>query len=168
MHRRTNILLLLILGVALGLTAVAQTKPNPGFEKMKTLVGQWQGTNAQGKPVSVKYELVSAKSALMETLVGDEGETMVTMYHADGDKMMMTHYCAAGNQPRMKAGNVAADAKQIAFSFQDATNLGSPDAGHMHGLTVAFVDKDHLNQTWMWREKGKPDKIETFHFTRKK
>jgi len=32
-----------------------------------------------------------------------EHESMVTMYHLDKGRVMMTHYCSAQNQPRMQA-----------------------------------------------------------------
>jgi len=44
--------------------ALAQTKPNVGFEKLKTLVGEWDGKTENGKPVRVSYKLVSGKTAL--------------------------------------------------------------------------------------------------------
>ena len=93
---------------------------------------------------------------------------MVSMYHLDGDRLMMTHYCGAGNQPRMRAGQVGADAREIVFTFQDATNLPNADAGHMVGLTLTWQTKDHITQAWTWREKGKPDLVEKFDLVRKK
>ena len=67
-------------------------KTLPEFEKMKSLVGEWKGTSMDKKPATVTYTLVSDDSALMERLaVGGESE-MLTMYHPDGDHLMMTHY----------------------------------------------------------------------------
>lgn len=146
----------------------AHSGDNSGFERMKSLLGAWVGTNAEGKPVSVRYELTSAGSALMETLVGEGGETMVTMYHPDGARLMLTHYCGAGNQPRMTASDVAPDARQITFAYLDATNLSGPDAGRMQALKVIFEDRTHFIQEWTWREPGNQDKIERFGFTRSK
>ena len=58
-------------------------------------------------------------------------ETMVSMIHLDGpNRLLMTHYCGAGNQPRMQA-SVSPDGKTITFNYVDATNLSAPDAGHM-------------------------------------
>jgi hypothetical protein len=54
----------------------------------------------------------------------------------------MTHFCAAQNQPRLKATTVDPDA--ITFSFVDITNLRSPTAGHVHGLEVRFLEPDHI------------------------
>ncbi len=103
----------------------------------------------------------------MERLhAGAEGE-MVTLYHPDGERLMMTHYCLANNQPRMRAAAAGSEPKKISFAFVDAANLPSPAAGHMHALELAFQDNDHFTQTWTWREKGQ-ERQEVFQLTRKK
>ena len=86
--------------------------------------------------------------------MGGESE-MVTIYHPDGDHLMMTHYCSAHNQPRMRSQTVAGGSKIITFDLVDVTNLSAPDAGHMKKLVVTFVDKDHFTQEWTWSRKGK-------------
>jgi hypothetical protein len=91
---------------------------------------------------------------------------MVTMFHLDGPVLMVTHYCSAGNQPRMVAGP-SKDPKVIAFTFKDVTNLSSPTAGHMRGLVLTMVDKDHHTEQWTFRQDGK-DQTDTFTFARKK
>lgn len=165
--------------VWLGLTALAgalafadakpgqASRPNPGFEKLKSLVGTWQGTAKDGKPVSVSYALVSDGSALMEDLGHGTESNMITMYHPDGGRLMMTHYCASHNQPRMRADGVSPDGKTLTFSFLDVTNLASPDAGRMERLVISFEDKDHFTQEWTWKDKDKTT-AEVFHFARKK
>ncbi len=142
-------------------------KTLPEFEKMKSIVGEWKGTSMDGKPVTATYILVSDSSALMERLtMGGESE-MVTMYHPDGDHLMMTHYCSAHNQPRMRSKVVSADTKDITFDLVDVTNLSAPDAGHMKKLVVTFADKDHFTQEWTWTQGGK-EKAEVIHFERVK
>ena len=120
-----------------------------------------------GKPATVTYTLVSDNSALLERLaMGGESE-MVTIYHPDGDHLMMTHYCSAHNQPRMRSQTVTAESKHITFDFVDVTNLSAFDAGHMRKLVVMFGDKDHFTQEWTWREKGKETTV-VIHFERSK
>ena len=148
----------------------AVPKSTPGFEKLKTLTGEWSGKTKDGSAVGVSYKVVSNGTAIMEMLsMAKEGEAdMVTVYHPDGDNLIMTHYCSANNQPRMKALPVSGEIKTLTFSFLDATNLSGPDAGHMHRLAVNFQDKDHFTQEWTWREKGKDAFTEVFKFERKK
>jgi hypothetical protein len=159
-HIKTFIKWFAIILAVMALSAgVCFAKTTPEFEKMKSLVGEWKGTSMDGKPATVTYTLVSDNSALMERLVmGGESE-MVTMYHPDGDHLMMTHYCSAHNQPRMRTQTVAAEGKIITFDLVDVTNLSAPDAGHMKKLVVTFVDKDHFTQEWTWREKGKENAV---------
>jgi hypothetical protein len=137
------------------------------FEKMKSLVGEWQGKSSEGKAATVTYTLISDKSALMEKL-GAHGESeMITMYHPDGGTLMMTHYCSAHNQPRMRSNGGLLEGKEITLDFVDATNLSAPDAGHMKKLVVTFVDKNHFTQDWTWSEKGN-EGTTTFNFERRK
>jgi hypothetical protein len=142
-------------------------KTIPDFEKMKSLVGEWQGKSLDGNTAKVSYTLVSDDSALMEKLVmGGESE-MVTMYYPDGDHLMMTHYCSAHNQPRMRSEAGPLERKNIVFDLVDITNLSAPDAGHMKKLAVTFVDPDHFTQEWTWREMGK-EGTEVIQFERKR
>ena len=140
----------ILIVIVLLFTSVCFAQTNPAFETMKSLKGEWKGTGHEGKPVSVSYTVVSGGTAVLETLADPP---MVTTYYLDGDNLMLTHYCMANNQPRMKAG--AQQGNAIEFSFVDSTNLKSADAGHMHGLTVTVKDADHLQQQWTWSEKGK-------------
>lgn len=166
--RKLTWLFLCALGFALcARPSAAQTNANPGFDKMKTLLGEWDGKTTNGKAVQVSYRLVSNGTALMEALHPAEESEMVTLYTADGEGVAVTHYCSANNQPRMRSAPASGDPQKLDFSFVGATNLTRPDVGHMHRLAVAFQDNDHFTQSWTWRENGK-DKTETFTFTRKK
>jgi len=145
----------------------ATIKTIPDFEKMKSLVGEWQGKSLDGNTAEVSYTLVSDSSALMEKLaMGGESE-MVTIYHPDGNHLMMTHYCSAHNQPRMRSQTASGESKDIVFDLMDVTNLSAPDAGHMRKLVVTFEAKDRFSQEWTWREKGKESTV-VIHFERKK
>src|SRR3989442_2479377 len=113
-----------------------QAKPNYGFVKMKALVGAWQGTAKDGKSVKVTYSLVADGSAVMETLEPGNESAMITMYHPDGSRVMMTHYCSAHNQPRMRAEAASADPKSRTFNFVYATNSSSPSQVRMDSVLV--------------------------------
>jgi len=128
-----------------------KTRPNAGFEKLKPLVGNWQGKSSEGKPVTISYALVSDGSALVEKIGAGSEHEMVTVYYPDGDRLMMTHYCSLHNQPRLRAEAGPADSRKLIFDFVDATNMPSPDAMHMHKLVVNLEDKDHLVQEWTWK-----------------
>jgi len=88
------------------------------------------------------------------------------MFNLDGDRLLMTHYCAVGNQPRMVAGP-SPDGKTFTFSFLDATNLATPDASHMNHLVISRLDANHHTEEWVYNDHGKEMK-EVFDLWRKK
>jgi len=142
-------------------------RTNPGFEQLKSLAGDWEGLNAEGKPVHVEYQIASNGTALMERLHPMGDVEMVTMYSSDGDRLAVTHYCNTGNQPQMQTAPVTAATQQFSFDFVRATNLDSPAAGHMGKLVVTLQDHAHFTQQWSWVENSKVAHTEVFHFTRK-
>jgi hypothetical protein len=143
-------------------TALAQSEAQKTFDKLKSLTGTWQGKDAQGKTVQVSYRMTAGGSALMSEI---EVENMITMFHFDGDRLLMTHYCGAGNQPRMK-GSSSADGKTITFEFVDATNLPTPQTGHMHRVVFNLIDANHHTEAWTFLDNGKEVK-ELFELQRK-
>jgi hypothetical protein len=153
-----------IVSVLAATLAIAQTNAQKTFDKLKTLDGMWEGKDPQGQDVKVSYRSTSGGSALMSEIMGKED--MITMFHLDGDRVLMTHYCGAGNQPRMKA-TASPDGKTITFDFLDATNLASTDAGHMHRMVLSFIDPNHHTEEWTFLDHGKEMK-ETFALQRKK
>jgi len=144
-----------------------KTRPNAGFEKMKPLVGNWQGTSEDGKPVRISYTLASDGSVLVEKIESGTEKEMVTVYHPDGDRLLMTHYCSLHNQPRMRAEAATAESGKLIFDFVDATNMSSPDAMHMHRLAVTFEGKDRFAQEWTWKS-GEKEGTVVFRLERKK
>ena len=93
-------------------------------------------------------------------------ESIITMYHLDKDRLMMTHYCSAQNQPRMQA-NISDDGKTFTFDFLDATNLANPADGNMRKMVLTVLDKDDFTEQWLFNKDGK-DETGTFHLIRKK
>jgi hypothetical protein len=134
------------------------------FEELKALNGSWEGKAANGEPVQVSYRVTSNGSAVMSEIMGKED--MISMFNLDGDRLMITHYCSMGNQPRMVA-NPSADGKNIAFDYLDATNLASPDGGRMSRLVISMLDANHHTEEWVFNDHGKEMK-ESFDLWRKK
>lgn len=162
---RKIVVLLLVLSACAAVGAVAGNS-QAEFDKVKSLAGNWEGKNSAGNPVHINYRLVSGGSAVMETIDAAHDSQMITVYHLDGDHLMMTHYCMANNQPRMRA-NASNDPNAIKFTFVDVTNLSSPTAGHMYAHSIVWNDNFHVTQYWTWRQDGK-DKVETFELQRVK
>ena len=132
--------------------AVAESDAHKSFEMLKGMEGNWVGKNNQGQTLEISFRSTAGGSALMSEIHGHGPENMVTMFHMDGDRLIMTHYCGAGNQPRLKV--VSADAKSVSFEFFDGTNIG-PDAGHMQHVTFTQPDADHHTEEWVFLDHGK-------------
>jgi hypothetical protein len=151
---RMAALVVLFYGALLGVstTALAQSDAAKAFEKMKLLAGSWEGKTRDGHPVSDTFRVVSGGASLMSDL--NTEEPMVSMFYVDGDQLMMTHFCPSKNQPRMKA-TISPDGNTITFDFLDATNLATPETGHMHRAVYVMGGKDQLAEEWTWRQNGK-------------
>lgn len=144
--------------------ASGETDAQKSFQKLETLAGSWQGKGSNGQPVQVSFRVTSGGSAIMSEIQG--GEDMISMIHMDGDRLLLTHYCGAGNQPRMKA-TASPDGKTITFDFVDATNLATPQAGHMHRVIFTIPDADHHSEEWVFVQDGKEHR-ERFELQRQK
>lgn len=135
------------------------------FERIKELEGDWVMAGGDGS-AAVTYRVTAAGSAVVETLFPGTAHEMVTVYHRDGHGLMMTHYCAEGNQPRMKS-SPATGANEIHFKFAGASNLKSPKDLHMHEMMIRFVDADHIHHEWTSYKDGKAEESAKFDFARK-
>ena len=149
----------------------AKSKAAAQFEQLKKLEGEWVGEFAHGEgpknETTVRYKLTGAGSALVEHLFEGTGHEMITVYHLDGDRLILTHYCAAQNQPRMCA-KPSDDTKTIAFEFLDGTNMDAATDMHMHNATIEFIDDDHFKSEWTSYDDGKPSGKAVFEMKRKK
>jgi hypothetical protein len=162
--------------VLLALTAVAYgddkpgskaptVAPHPGLERMKKLAGTWVAADKDGKPTDKVVSVVkvtAAGSAVHETLFPGQAHEMVSLYHRDGADLVMSHFCALGNQPRMKA-DPKSPSNQLHFVFAGGTNLDPAKDKHMHEGTLTFVDDDHIEWSGVCWEGGKPAKGHTCH-----
>lgn len=147
-------------------SARCQSDSQAAFEKLKTLQGSWTGKGSEGQSLQVSFRVTSNGSALMSEIQGRED--MITMFHLDGDRLMMTHYCGAGNQPRM-VGTMSPDGKTVSFNFLDATNVLSTQPGHMEQLVVKMIDPNHHTEEWSFLAKeGKVHQHELFDLQRTK
>lgn len=135
------------------------------FAHLQTLVGEWQADTSMGK-AHLSYELTGGGSALVERESAEHMPAMLTVYHLDGDRLLLTHYCMTGNQPRMQARSFDQKTGELRFQFLDATNLASKEAGHMHNATIRIVDGQHLATEWEFFEGGQRKTTETFQYTR--
>ncbi len=164
-RKRIAVLLVVLLA---SLAAHAQSGTQQSFDSIKALAGSWEGKTQMSDPVQVSFRLTAGGSAVMSEIVSHmdgKSEDMITMFNMDGDRLLLTHYCEAGNQPRMKA-SASADGKTLTFDFIDATNLSGLDAPHMHRVVFSFIDGNHHTEEWHFAVGGK-EMVETFDLQKK-
>jgi hypothetical protein len=133
---------------------------------LASLAGQWSGVH-DGTAITLTYTLTADGSALMEEFRPAGNPVMITMFSVDGDHLVATHYCSAGNQPQMATAAITEPGSGVlAFSLVRITGMKTPEDWHNTGLEVHLEDKHHLLQRWTWEYQGKTGKTE-FQFTRK-
>jgi hypothetical protein len=141
-------------------------RTTPAFDQIKSLVGHWEGSTPDGKKGQASYELISNGSVVMERLSAANEPEMITMYSLEGDRILVTHYCSAGNQPTMQTAPSPAANGKLDFAFLRLAGAKSPDEGHMVSLSVSMPDKNHLVQVWTFDDHGKT-MTENLNYTRK-
>jgi|CXWL01.1.fsa_nt_gi hypothetical protein len=137
------------------------------FEKIKSLAGDWESKSTKGWTEKANYQVIAGGSVVMETSFGAHpNEWMATMFHMDGPYLMLTHYCIAKNQPRLRATQISDDLTTITFTFLDGTNLPSRDKGHMDKHLLRLTGKDSFFSRWTWFQDGKESWMEDIEHRR--
>jgi len=159
------VLLILSMLAANAMAGDNRVDAKAAFERIKSLAGEWQGVGDKANE-HLSYELIAGGSSVIERDAAEGRPVMLTVYHLDGGRLLLTHYCMAGNQPRMEAREFDAKSGRLHFDFLDATNLASKDAGHMHTATLFLTGADRLSAEWVYYKDSKPSFSEKFEFVR--
>ena len=155
-------LLSLVVLLSLSTVVLAQSDAQKSFDKLKTIAGSWEGTitnvppapEVDGKRVQVTLRVTSMGNAILhEMKIETRQDDPITMLYLDGDRLMLTHYCDAGNRPRM-TGKLSADGKTVEFEFLDVA--GSTEYGHMHHSAFTSIDANHHTEDWTFMVGDKP------------
>ena len=137
------------------------------FTLLKTLAGTWQGAvttdpaqheMGDGTFTQVSLRVTSRGNAIVHEMhepgVPDDParyDHPVTMLYLDGDRLTLTHYCDAGNRPRM-AARTSPDGKTVEFDFLDVA--GSTQYGHMHHAVFTIIDANRHTEDWTYMMPG--------------
>jgi hypothetical protein len=139
---------------------VPKSEAQKSFDFLKTLAGSWGGQvtlvpqqSDFGKQIQVSMRVTSMGNALMHEMK-QEGrpDDPITMLYLDGDRLLLTHYCDAGNRPRM-TGKMSQDGKKVEFAFLDIA--GNPQ-NHMHNAVFTVIDENRHTEDWTFMMEGKP------------
>ncbi|MDY7094450.1 MAG: hypothetical protein SX243_15875, partial [Acidobacteriota bacterium] len=146
------------------------------FERLKNLAGTWNGEAAgegraeeeevDGFTVSHTFQVSANDSVVMETMNPGTDHEMINMYHRDGEDLVLTHYCAGGNQPTMKMDRAKSSADDYVFEFTGGTNLDPAVDPHIHAGGLKFVDDDQIESRWISHQNGEQAGVMVFHLQR--
>jgi hypothetical protein len=145
-----------------------KSEAQKSFDTLTSVAGSWDGlvstvpeqADIEGKPMHVSLRVTSMGNAMVHEATGaGRPDDPITMLYLDGDRLLLTHYCDAGNRPRM-VGKMSADGKTVEFDFLDVA--GSTQYGHMHRAVFTVIDANHHTEDWTYMMPG--DKPVRAHF----
>ncbi len=138
------------------------------FDLLKSLSGDWVGKSTKGWVEAASFQVLAGGTAVLETtrFTSPPEPGMATVFHLDGDRVLLTHYCEAGNHPRLQATAFDPVARTATFSFLDGTGMASRDVGHMDAVLIRFIDADHFDSQWTWYQMGAERWLEKISYQR--
>src|ERR1700720_448084 len=161
------VILMSLSAVALAQSDTQKSGAQKSFDKLKTLAGNWTGPAtlnppqsemADGTPMQLSLRVTSRGNALVHEMreAGKPDDPNhydhpLTMLYLDSDRLLLTHYCDAGNRPRMVA-RTSPNGKTVEFDFIDVA--GSTEYGHMHHAVFTFLDANHHLEDWTYMTPG--------------
>jgi hypothetical protein len=183
-----RLMLSVVVLMALSIAAFAQSDAQKSasdsqkaFDKLKTLAGSWEGgvttvppqaEMGNGMLMQISLRVTSRGNALVHEMkeAGTPDDPTrydhpVTMFYLDSDRLLLTHYCDAGNRPRMVA-RTSPDGKTVEFDFLDVA--GGTQYGHMHHALFTLIDANHHTEDWTYMMPGDMPVRAHFDLTRTK
>ena len=174
-------LMLPLIVISLSTMALAQSEAQKSFAQLKALAGAWQGPITVDPPQDdmkngtlgqVILRVTSRGNALVHEMYDPskpddptQNDHPLTMLYLDGDRLILTHYCDAGNRPRMIA-RPSTDGKKIEFDFADLS--GGNEYGHMYHAVFTIIDNNHHIEDWTYMTPGDKPLHAHFELERKK
>ena len=134
--------------------AAAPSEAQKMFDKMKTLAGSWQGM-IMGISINVTIRLASSNTAILHEATTEGGRAPnheITMFYVDGDRLLATHYCDAGNRAHFE-GKMSPDGSE--FNLLDVA--GSTKGGLLKRMVFTAIDANkHVVEFTFIKPDGKP------------
>ena len=158
-------------------TVAGETDVAALLDALKELEGSWQGTavgtgsdalpEGEEPPVAThEFRVSAAGTVVMETMNRGTQYEMINLYHLDGDELMLTHYCASGNQPSMRLVAEKSSPEMMVFDLVGGTNLDPAVDEHINSAEITLKDDGHLISSWTGYKDGEPAGTMTFELER--
>ena len=140
--------LVLAFAMALSVQVEGETN-NEAFEKMKTILGKWEGTlHRAGKAIHLQtqYRLIGGGVSIVEDWIED-GDEMITVYHNKNGRLSAVHYCALGNAPAFTLESMEND--KLTFVFDSICGLDSKNERFVNRMVYHF-EGDNPTEIRQW------------------
>ena len=146
----------LFLAVA-GPGLAGEVEARGAFDELKSLAGTWHGEpHGEGEAAGEEHmgdvvheiQVSAAGTVVMEIMGPGTDHEMINMYHLDGEDLVLTHYCAGGNQPTMRLDRDTSTAEELVFVFTGGTNLDPAVDHHIHDAKITMVGGDEIVSFW--------------------
>src|SRR5580765_1021514 len=161
------LILISLCAVSIAQSAGTVSDTQKSFDQLKTLAGTWQASVTTDPPMKdmgdgavapVSLRVPSRGNGLVDEM-DEPGKANdpthydhpVTMLYMEGDRLLLTHYCDAGNRPRMVAKS-SPDGRKVEFDFLDVA--GSTQYGHMQHAIFTLIDANHHVEDWTYMMPG--------------
>lgn len=157
----------LLLAVA-SIAGAKPAAPADAFARLEELSGDWEADLAGYGKMQDTVRLISKGTAIEETL-GTAADNEASVYTRNGNRVLMTHYCAMtpdGHQVRFETAALHGAPRRLEFVLVGSTNLHDSKAPHMRRMSMTLVDRDHFSERWTKTEAGK-DTVFELNFTRR-
>lgn len=146
-----RILAITVLSGACALSASADgVDQKAAFERLKSLAGDWAGRMEDplaGPPATVRYEVVSGGTAVIERQNAGQTFESVAVYFLANGKLRATLYSGAGNQPGYKLGKDSTP-DLLLLELDGGTGFDPGHDGHVHRGEIRVVAPDRIEQRW--------------------
>jgi hypothetical protein len=151
---------------ALAQSTAQKSDAQISFDRLKSLAGTWKGALRVDPPQTgmggegwVSLRVTSRGNALVHEMKkpgtpdDPSKDDPITMLYLDEGRLLLTHYCDAGNRPRM-AAKASTDGRTIEFDFLDLA--GGTEHGHMHHAVFTLIDDNHHVEDWTYMAGDQP------------
>src|SRR5438128_7045858 len=81
------------------------------FARLTKLEGKWTARSTKGWTETNTYDVAAKGSVVVNRsfFEGEANDGMMTTFYLDGDRLLLTHYCEARNQPTLVAATIDDD-----------------------------------------------------------
>lgn len=155
---------------ALALAVLPARAEEDAFARIKALAGTWYVVDDKGQvtdQVSSIFRVTSNGHTVEEIMFPGTEHEMVNMYYRDVDNVLMTHFCAGGNQPIVRLVPTQQPGV-IQLEFVDITNMVTIDDEHMHEGRYEIVGQDRLKTEWRSFKSGRATDVSRFEMVRRR